>query len=146
MTINVAVEKFYGDVQPNVLYPDYQPDDIDAVNSDIANIILIYSAAPLETENPNIPNAFLVNGIDDQYDFLYDSSYEAIKYYREKGVRYEAHIFSDAAHGFGNGFGLDATTYVDEDVVNVKVWPQLADTFLQIQNGQLTNITALSEH
>lgn len=146
MTIRVAVEQFYGDIQPNEYYSNYQPDEIDAVNSDLKNIILIYSAAPLETENPNIPNAFLVNGIDDQIEGLYDSGYEAIKYFRDQGVRYEAHIFSDAAHGFGNGFGLNAETYVDEDIVNVKVWPELVDTFLQIQAGQIQNITALSEH
>jgi len=146
MTINIAVEKFYGNIQPDSWYPDYTPDEIDAMNSDLKNVILIYSAAPLETENPNIPNVFMVNGIDDQYTSLYEGSYAAIQYYREQGVRYEAHIFSDAAHGFGNGFGLNADTYVDEDIVNVKVWPELADTFLQIQSGQLQNITALSEH
>ena len=93
MTINIAVEKFYGDIQPDSWYPDYTPDEIDAMNSDLKNVILIYSAAPLETENPNIPNVFMVNGIDDQYTSLYEDSYAAIQYYREQDVRYEAHIF-----------------------------------------------------
>lgn len=145
-TINIALEKYYGDIQPTIIYPDYVPDEIDTVNSDLKNVILIYGAAPLDTENPNIPNAFIVNGIDDSYVSIYEGSYAAIDYYRQQGVRYEVHFFSDAAHGFGNGFGLNAETYVDEDVVNVKVWPELADTFLQIQAGQLQNITALSEH
>lgn len=145
-TINQCVEMFYGDVLPSSYYPEYQDDEIDAVNSDLANVILVYSAAPLETENPNIPNAFIINGIDDEYTDLYENSYKAIQYYREQGVRYEVHFFSDAGHGFGNGFGLNATTYVDQDVANVKVWPALADTFLQIQSGQLENITVLSEH
>ena len=69
---------------------------------------------------------------------------EAAQYYASHDIRYELHFFSDAAHGFGEGFGLNSTTYEDEDVENVKVWPQLADTFMSIQYGYIENIQTLS--
>lgn len=141
LTISIAVSSFYGDILSTVVYPDYVCDEIDQVNSDLASMILIYSAAPLETENPNIPDAFVVIGVDDP--LLYNESYEAMKYYKDNGIRYEAHFFSDAAHGFGEGFGLNSVTYTDENVENVKVWPQLADTFLSIQYGYMDNIQTI---
>ncbi|MCI9149672.1 MAG: hypothetical protein HFI42_04115 [Lachnospiraceae bacterium] len=144
-TVQIAVEQFYGDIQPTVIYSDYQCDEVDAMNSDLSTMILIYSAQPLETDNPNIPDAFVVNGTEDEYVSLYDNSYEAVKYYREKGVRYEIHFFADAAHGFGQGFGLNATSYTDEDVKNVKIWPSLADTFMQIQYGEIQNIETIEQ-
>ena len=144
-TVQIAVEQFYGDIQPTVIYSDYRCDEVDAMNSDLSTMILIYSAQPLETDNPNIPDAFVVNGTEDEYVSLYDNSYEAVKYYREKGVRYEIHFFADAAHGFGQGFGLNATSYTDEDVKNVKIWPSLADTFMQIQYGEIQNIETIEQ-
>lgn len=143
-TITIAVEQCYGYITPDAYYPDYQCDDVDRVNSDMDTMIMIYSALPLETENPNIPDAFVVIGTDDvtvspEYQLL------AISYYREHGVRYEAHFFSDAAHGFGQGFGLNSITYTDEDVYNVKIWPQLADTFMSIQYGFIQNVTTLGQ-
>lgn len=144
-TVQIAVEQFYGDIQPTAAYPDYQCDEVDAVNSDLSTMILIYSAAPMETENPNIPDAFVVNGTEDEYVSLYENSCDAVSYYKEKGVRYEIHFFADAAHGFGQGFGLNATTYTDEDVENVKIWPNLADTFMQIQYGNIQNVKTIGQ-
>lgn len=141
VTITIAVEQFYGDIQPTVVYPDYQCDAIDAMNSDMDVMIMIYSADALETENPNIPDAFVVIGTDDP--LLWNESYAAMKYYRENGIRYEAHFFADAAHGFGEGFGLNSNTYVDENVENVKVWPELADMFMQIRYGYVQNVTTI---
>ena len=142
-TIQIAVSQFYGEIQPTTVYPDYQCDEIDQVNSDLATMILVYSAAALDTENPNIPDAFVVHGsIDDLVDPA--MALEAAQYYASHDIRYELHFFSDAAHGFGEGFGLNSTTYEDEDVENVKVWPQLADTFMSIQYGYIENIQTLS--
>ncbi|MDO4571944.1 MAG: hypothetical protein Q4C13_01145 [Clostridia bacterium] len=140
-TIQGAVEQLYGDIQPTRIYPDYACDEIDAVNSDMSAMLMVYSATTLQTDNPNIPDAFVVQGADDPL-FSAETLYGAIASYVELGVRYEQVVFSDAGHGFGCGFGLNSATYADEDIANVKVWPSLADTFLQITFGDLVNITA----
>lgn len=138
-TVQIAVSKYYGNVKPTVKYPAYQCDKIDEMNSDVSNMILIYSAKPLETENPHIPDPFIVVGMYDEYQ-SHTESIEAMKYYVRNNIRYEAHFFSDIGHGFGNGFGIDSKTFKDINVENVKVWPKLADTFLSIQYGLIDNI------
>lgn len=138
-TVQVAVSKFYGSVKPTAVYPDYKCDNIDGLNSDFSSMILIYSASPLETENPRIPDAFVIVGIHDEYQH-HKVCIRALEYYTENNIRYEAHFFSDVGHGFGNGFGINAETFRDEEVENVKVWPKLADTFLSIQYGLVDNI------
>ena len=143
-TITYQVEQLYGDIQSTAIYPDYQCDEVDAVNADLEAMIMVYSAMPLETENPNIPDAFVVVGIQDEYG-LEQKSIEALSCYEAHDIRYEAHFFSDAGHGFGQGFGLNATAYTDENVENVKVWPSLADQFLRITFGLEENITAMGQ-
>lgn len=143
-TITYQVEQLYGDIQPTAIYPDYQCDEVDAVNADLEAMIMVYSAMPLETENPNIPDAFVVVGIQDEYG-LEQKSIEALSCYEAHDIRYEAHFFSDTGHGFGQGFGLNATAYTDENVENVKVWPSLADQFLRITFGLEENITAMGQ-
>jgi len=143
MTIDIAVAKYYGRIKPMVVYPDYHCDAIDEVNSDMATMLMIYGAEPLDTQNPNIPDAFVVMGVDDP--ILWQQSYDAMQYYREHKIRYEAHFFSDAGHGFGQGFGLNFFNYTDENVENVKAWPALADTFMSIQYGYIQNVTTLGQ-
>ena len=142
-TITLAVEQLYGDIQPTEIYPDYQCDEIDALNSDMQVMIMVYSASALNTDNPNIPAAFVVHGVDDD---VVDPmmALEAAQYYAEHEIPYELHFFAAAAHGFGSGFGLNSYTYTDEDVQNVKAWPTLADTFMDIQFGYLQNVTTIS--
>ncbi len=142
MTITYAVEQFYGDIKPTVIYPDYKCDAVDQMNGDMQTMIMIYSASPLETENPNIPDALVIHGsADDVVSPV--TALEACKYYAENGIRYEVHFFADAAHGFGEGFGLNSHNYTDEDIVNVKVWPSLADIFMSIQYGYIQNVTTI---
>lgn len=142
-TITIAVEQLYGYIKPTAIYPDYRCDAIDEINSDMNTMIMVYSADALETDNPNIPNAFVVIGTEDP--LLWNESYQALLYYREHGIRYEAHFFADAGHGFGQGFGLNSFNYTDEDVENVKAWPALADTFMSIQYGYIQNVTTLGQ-
>ncbi len=138
-TVQIEVSKLYGNIKPTIIYPKYKCDEIDEVNSDISNMILIYSAEPLETSNPNIPDAFVVVGMYDEYQ-AHKTSIEAIDFYINNNIRYEAHFFSDIGHGFGSGFGIDSKTFKDIDAENVKVWPKLADMFLSIQYGTVQNI------
>ena len=143
MTIDITVSQFYGDIKPTTVYPDYRCDAIDNMNSDMETMILVYGAEPLSTQNPNIPDAFVVIGVDDP--ILWQQSYDAMQYYRENKIRYEAHFFADAGHGFGQGFGLNFFNYTDENVENVKAWPALADTFMSIQYGYVQNVTTLGQ-
>jgi len=65
-TILGAVKNYYGDVLPTITYPDYVPDDVDMLNSDMNAIILIYSArGKINTKNPNFPAIFAASGSDD---------------------------------------------------------------------------------
>lgn len=142
-TISGQVQKFYGNVLPTVADPDYVPDEIDQINADMQVMIMVYSAMALDTENPHIPAAFAVQGIDDAY--FKDTITAAVTYYQSIGIPYEVHLFSDAAHGFGMGFGLNSVTYSDENIENVKVWASLADTFMSIRYGLVENITTVGE-
>ena len=117
-TVQIAVSNYYGMIKPTVTYPNYRCDEIDEMNSDFSNMILIYSAEPLVTENPNIPDAFVVVGMYDEYQ-SHKNSIHALEYYIKHDIRYEAHFFSDVGHGFGSGFGIDSKTFSDIDVYGV---------------------------
>ena len=55
-------------LRPISLTPNYVCDAIDGVNSDVDIAHLIYSGAPIETENPNLPHMFIAVGADDQWE------------------------------------------------------------------------------
>jgi uncharacterized repeat protein (TIGR02543 family) len=139
--INTQVEKLYGTIHPNTVYPDYKGDEIDKENADIDIMILIYSARSLNTENPKIPDAFCVVGVNDSLS-MGERQLNAIKYFIDKKIRYEAHFFSDVGHGFGIGHGgLNSENMKAMDAANVEAWPILADMFISIKYGYVKNIT-----
>ena len=77
--IRTMLEKFYGGITPDQFDPDYVCDAIDGVNSDVDIAHLIYSGAPLETENPNLPHMFIAVGADDRWEGsiqLFEQAYE----------------------------------------------------------------------
>jgi uncharacterized repeat protein (TIGR02543 family) len=137
--INTQIERLYGLIHPNTVYPDYKGDDIDKENADIDIMMLIYSARELNTENPAIPDAFCAVGVNDSLS-MSERQVNTIRYYIDKGIRYEAHFFSDVGHGFGVGHGLNSENMKDMDVANVEAWPVLADAFMSIKYGYLTNV------
>ena len=133
-TISGTIADCYGYMLPTVYYPDYQCDEIDRVNADLQSALLIYGAAPLDTENPNLPDVFMAIGsadttVDPQ------NHVDAIEYYASKGVRYEAHFFADMTHGFGGEWGFDSETFTNYETPVASVWPEMADTFLSVQWG-----------
>ncbi len=143
-TIISAVNKYYGDVQPTVLYPDYTPDEVDAVNSDLQAMLLIYGAEALDTENPNIPPCFMVVGQEDDYGHE-DPSAELFLALNQRGVSTELHIFADCAHGFGLADGYGNPLQKTGSINGAQEWPELAITFLDVKLGYLPRINEVGK-
>lgn len=135
-TVSSAVNKYYGDVQPNVLYPDYIPDAVDAVNSDLQVMLLIYGVDMLDTDNPNIPACFMVTGDKDEYGSAANSA-QLFLQLNERCVSAELHIIADCTHGFGLADGRTSPTQKTGSINGAKEWPDLAITFLDVKLGHL---------
>ena len=60
---------------------------------------LIYSGAPIETENPSLPHMFIAVGADDQWE----GSLELFKQTYDLGLDPELHVYGLNGHGFGAG-------------------------------------------
>ncbi len=99
--IRTMLEKFYGNITPSQFDPDYVCDAVDAVNSDVDVAHLIYSGAPIETENPNLPHMFIAVGADDQWE----GSLELFKQTYDLGLDPELHVYGLNGHGFGAEHG-----------------------------------------
>lgn len=139
-TIQRQFENHYGDILPTVIYPEYVPDEIDKVNSDIDVAVMVYGFEELVTENANIPAVFMVVGQDDD-----EVAHKALEFYKSvhELVPTELHILADAYHGFGVGVGFNVETRRYEETVNALSWPNQADVFLQIQFGLIDQFVAL---
>ncbi|MCL1895790.1 MAG: InlB B-repeat-containing protein [Clostridiales bacterium] len=131
---------------PSVIYPSYKDDDVDKVNAKIQAAIPIYGVVEgydydieAVAANPDLPAMFIVAGSqDDTADPLLSIDlYRAV----QGKVAAELVIFSDAEHGFGSGYYANPANRMKENIANVKVWPSMADTFMQIQAGELENTT-----
>lgn len=129
--LRTLLDKFYGDITPDMFDTDYVCDEIDAVNSDIDVALFTYSGAPLEgTENPNIPHIFIAIGADDAMG--YDASIEMFKQLmnkedeRFKDVNPELHIYSKNGHGYGAG----------EEGTSSELWIPTADLYIQKVMGK----------
>ena len=128
MTIMGSVTWFYGDIQPTVADPAYNPDDIDAYNADLDVALCIYGPNPiyesddpylgLITDNENLPAFFLVAGMQDTINAQYDNVKLAESVMDKTMV--ESHTFANAGHGFG--IGVEGT--------NSMKWVKLADCFI----------------
>lgn len=108
--IRTMLEKFYGSITPDQFDPDYVCDAVDAVNSDVDVAHLIYSGAPIETENPNLPHMFIAVGADDSWEGslgLFEQAYEL-------GLDPELHVYGLNGHGFGAGMeGTSSMTWME---------------------------------
>lgn len=97
--------KFYGDITPDQFDANYVCDEIDAVNSDVDIAHIIYSAGPINTENPNLPHLFIAVGADDNGmgGYGFERSYNLFKQAYELGLDPELQVYAKNGHGFGAG-------------------------------------------
>lgn len=122
----------YGDVQPSVFYPDYVPDEIDAMNSDVKVCAPIYSMNAdlaktiLEGGNQHLPAMFIAVGNKDATV----SCEGVVKGFLSlsKATDAELHVYDGAPHGFG----------MSDDYVGADQMDEQFDAFLMVHFG-LTN-------
>ena len=132
-TIYGTVMNHYGDILPDKYDPSYVTDDTDGVNSDLQAALFIYGTGKSikETDNPNIPPAFMVTGELDEYNADKDSVMRYMEM-KEAGISAELHIFSEQHHGFGLGDGnCDSMRSEPQRIPGVEKWPELSLAFLE---------------
>ena len=132
-TIYGTVMSHYGYVLPDRFDPSYIPDDTDAACSDMQAALYIYGTGKSikDTDNPNIPPAFMVTGELDEYNADSDSVMRYTEM-REAGISAELHIFSEQHHGFGLGDGnCDSMRSEPQRIPGVEKWPELSLAFLE---------------
>ena len=125
-TVLGAVQFCYGDITPDTFDPEYVPDEVDAMDSDMDAICPIYgpNAAMEEdyqglvTENPDLPEVFLAAGQLDNTGAGEDCIKLAASLFDRTKV--EFHLFADTRHGFTLGLGNNNSAY----------WVPMADAFL----------------
>lgn len=120
---SLAADIYSGDTNASVLDPNYVPDEIDAVSSDMNAYLAIYSVVPDEITNEDFPATFFCVGGDDG---IWDWVMSSIDECQEHDVRVEIHTMSGVPHGYGAGTYADGTVYE-----NASMWPELADIFMQ---------------
>lgn len=117
----------YGDVQPTAFYPDYLPDEIDAMSSDVKVCAPIYSINPamakaiLDGGNKNLPAMFVAVGTQD------GMCKGVVEGYLEllKGTKAELHVYDGVPHGFGMADDYAGADQIDEQL----------DAFLMVHFG-----------
>ena len=132
-TIYGTVMNHFGNELPDKYDSSYVPDDTDGVNSDLQAALFIYGTGKSikETDNPNIPPAFMVTGELDEYNADKDSVMR-YKEMKEAGISAELHIFSEQHHGFGLGDGnCDSMRSEPQSIPGVEKWPELSLAFLE---------------
>lgn len=133
-TITFTVENLYGNIQPTAVYPNYVPDEVDQVSSDLSAMLIIYGGSgALETKNTNIPSAFIAVGSQDHTTAI-PNSIGLYNFVDASGRNAEMHIFAGAPHDFGLGDGIPGYY---KGYVGVDQWSKLANTFLDVEFGYL---------
>ena len=138
MTIVGALEKHYGTVSPCVVYPEYIPDEVDAVNSDYQVAMPIYGGfAPKTDENPNFPALFVAVGVKDNLMQHQETAFFDFMY-RHPEVDVEIHFFAGVPHGFATGYGAGPEHHLEgPGFVGADNWLKLADDFMMVRFGIL---------
>lgn len=117
----------YGDVQPNAFYPDYVPDEVDALNSDVLAAGPIYGPhterlqAVLDTKNSAIPPMFIAVGTKDSMCDGVVQGFLTLKDITEC----ELHVYNGAPHAFGMADKYTGADQIDEEF----------DAFLEVYFG-----------
>lgn len=145
-TVLGTISKFYGNILPNTEYPDYIPDEIDAVNSDMDVIISHYGpgftitpdgfTGELDTTNPKLPAIFMASG---ELDCL-NATLPYLNLYKclHGKTTVEMHLYADADHGYALGEHFADSEYHNEHT-NTRTWMPLADEFIQLQIQKKTS-------
>jgi len=127
MCIAGMINNLYGELNPTVYDPDYVPDAIDEVNSDLDVAMLIYGGTiDPDCGNPHIPALYLCVGSEDaifsveEIGSMYDMA-------QERGIPALFHVIEGAGHGFGVG-----GPNLPEECAQ---WPAEADEFLMENKG-----------
>lgn len=120
---SLAADIYAGDTNASALVSDYQPDEIDAVSSDLNAYLAIYSVTPDVITNEKFPPSFFVYGSEDA--MLWNWGFRTYELVKAKGIYAELHTMSGVPHGFGAG--TDAQGIVYE---NASTWPMMADVFM----------------
>ena len=131
-TIYGTMMNHYGHVLPDKYDSTYVPDEVDCLNSDLQAGLFIYGTGKSikDTENHNIPPAFMVTGELDEYAADSDSILR-YKEMREIGIDAELHFFSKQHHGFGLGDGnCDSMRSEPQRIPGVEKWPEMSLAFL----------------
>jgi acetyl esterase/lipase len=132
-TIYGTMTGHYGHTLPDRYDSTYVPDSTDGFDSDLQAALFIYGTGGTitDTDNPNLPPAFMVTGEMDEY---HADNASVIRYseMREAGIHAELHIFSEQHHGFGLGDGnCDSMKSVPARIPGVDQWPGLSVAFLE---------------
>ena len=135
------LEEFYGHELPTKLYPDYVPDEIDAVDADYKVAMPIYGGFGLgDTKNTHLPAMFFAVGAKDHLMLnpalgrhSFGRFFEMMKEHPE--IDLELHVFADTPHGFGTARGEDKDIHDHMGTVGTDRWIELAEDFMMVNFG-----------
>lgn len=129
MNILQAISYQYGNVTPDVIYPDYVCDEVDAENADMQIAIPVYGLIPMGTDfsnNENLPSMFAVAGHEDPLTaamMLPDLADISATF-----SDFSFYLAPDAVHGVGLGTGV--RNYVNA-FTQIGQWPEMAINFIE---------------
>ena len=140
-TIIGQLEEFYSHELPTKLYPDYVPDEIDAVDADYKVAMPIYGGFGLgDTKNTHLPAMFFAVGAKDHLMLnpalgrhSFGRFFEMMKEHPE--IDLELHVFADTPHGFGTARGEDKDIHDHMGTVGTDRWIELAEDFMMVNFG-----------
>lgn len=132
-TIMGAVNNLYGDLNPTKYDPDYVPDEIDAVNSDLDVAMPIYGGSLNDNGgNTNLPALYTNVGSEDNVVGV-DGTTKLYQDFLDRGADAAMNVFEGAGHGYGVG-----QEGAIKSTPECATWPAIADEFMQAHLGYST--------
>lgn len=129
-TIMGAVNNLYGDLNPTKYDPDYVPDEIDAVNSDLDVAMPIYGGSLNDNGgNTNLPALYTNVGSEDNVVGV-DGTTKLYQDFLDRGADAAMNVFEGAGHGYGVG-----QEGAIKSTPECATWPGIADEFMQAHLG-----------
>lgn len=133
-TIMGAVNNLYGDLNPTKYDPDYVPDEIDAVNSDLDVAMPIYGGSLNDNGgNTNLPALYTNVGSEDNVVGV-DGTTKLYQDFLDRGADAAMNVFEGAGHGYGVG-----QEGAIKSTPECATWPGIADEFMQAHLGYSGN-------
>lgn len=129
-TVMGAVNNLYGDLNPTKYDPDYVPDEIDAVNSDLDVAMPIYGGSLNDNGgNTNLPALYTNVGSEDNVVGV-DGTTTLYQDFLDRGADAAMDVFEGAGHGYGVG-----QEGAIKSTPECATWPGIADAFMQAHLG-----------